>query len=215
MEFGIDLPESKPFDAVGFGLNAIDHLVLVPRYPEFNTKTQFVSSKLSPGGQVATAMVALARLGLKARYIGSIGSDELGAIQLESLRSEGVEIAGVRVVEGAESQTAFIVIDQESGERTILWRRDPLLEYNPDELDPAIITSARVLHLDGHDVPASIRAAEIAKSAGIPVAIDIDNIYPGVDRLLPLIDFLIASSTFPERMTGESDLKSGLKKLND
>ncbi|MGH9761615.1 MAG: carbohydrate kinase family protein, partial [Blastocatellia bacterium] len=180
MEFGIDLPESKPFDAVGFGLNAIDHLVLVPRYPEFNTKTQFVSSKLSPGGQVATAMVALARLGLKARYIGSIGSDELGAIQLESLRSEGVEIAGVRVVEGAESQTAFIVIDQESGERTILWRRDPLLEYNPDELDPAIITSARVLHLDGHDVPASIRAAEIAKSAGIPVAIDIDNIYPGV-----------------------------------
>ncbi|HYM01275.1 MAG TPA: PfkB family carbohydrate kinase, partial [Blastocatellia bacterium] len=103
----------------------------------------------------------------------------------------------------------------ESGERTILWRRDPLLEYDPEALDPAIIESARILHLDGHDVPASIRAAEIAKSAGIPVAIDIDNIYPGVDKLLPMIDFLISSSTFPERMTGESELKSALRTLKN
>src|SRR5581483_1421204 len=100
-------------------LNAIDHLVVVPHYPEFNTKIKFVSSKLAPGGQVATAMVALSRLGLTTKYLGSVGADQPGKVQLESIRSEGVDVSGVRVVEGAETQTAFIMIDQRTGERTI------------------------------------------------------------------------------------------------
>src|SRR5262249_24501537 len=52
-----------------------------------------------------------------------------------------------------------------------------------------------------------------ARDAGVPVVLDIDNIYAGTDRLLPLIDFLISSSTFPERMTGVSGLQPALKRL--
>lgn len=215
MEFGIDIPAHKPFDAVGLGLNAIDHLVVVPHYPEFNSKIKFISSRLAPGGQVATAMVALSRLGLTTKYLGSVGADQPGSFQLESIRSEGVDVSGVRVVEGAESQTAFILIDQKTGERTILWNRDPRLEFPPDRVRAEDIICGKVLHLDGHDVAASIAAAHFAKSAGMPVCLDIDNIYPGVDELLPLIDFLISSSTFPARMTGEPDLKTALRLLHE
>src|SRR5580704_6850759 len=112
MEFGVEIPKGKPFDAVALGLNAVDHLIVVPHYPEFNTKTPFISHQLGAGGQAATAMVALARLGLKTRYIGSVGSDSLGRFQLESLATEGVDSTGVTVIEGAETQTAFIIIDQ-------------------------------------------------------------------------------------------------------
>lgn len=215
MEFGIDLPTGKPFDAVALGLNAVDHLIVVPHYPEFNSKIQLKSHCLAPGGQAATAMVTLARLGLRTSYIGKVGSDDEGRFQIQSLESEGVKSSGVIVVDGARSQIAFIVVDESSGERTVIWHRDELLMIDADEVDPAAVTSGRVLHLDGHNVAASIAAAEYARAAGIPTVLDIDNIYAGAEDLLPLIDFLISSSSFPQKMTGESNLEAALKKLSD
>jgi len=213
MDFGIDIPRDKPYDAVALGLNAVDHLIVVPRYPEFNSKIPYLSHTRAPGGQSATAMVALARLGLRTRYIGKVGSDDIGRFQVNSIASEGVESGGIIVVEGAESQTAFIIVDQASGERTIIWHRDERLTITEEEVDREAVTSGRVLHLDGHDVPASIAAARYAREAGVATVLDVDNAYPGVEELLPLIDFIISSSNFPERVTGESDLRSALKKM--
>ncbi|HKQ06107.1 MAG TPA: PfkB family carbohydrate kinase [Blastocatellia bacterium] len=212
MEFGITVPAGKPFDAVALGLNAVDHLIVAPRYPEFNTKIRYKSHQLAAGGQCASAMVALARLGLRTRYIGKVGDDDIGRFQINSVVSEGVT-ADMRVVEGAETQTAFIIIDETNGERTILWSRDSSVATLPEEVDGAAVTSGRVLHLDGHDVEAAIVAAAAARAAGVPTVLDIDNIYPGAERLLPLIDFMISSSSFPGRMTGESDLRVALRQL--
>ena len=49
------------------------------------------------------------------------------------------------------------------------------------------------------------RAAEIARRHHIPVTVDVDTIYPGFDRVLPNVDYLVASSEFPARWTGEPD----------
>lgn len=213
MEFGIEIPAGKRFDAVALGLNAVDHLIVVPHFPEFNSKVPFISHTIAAGGQCATAMVTLARLGLRARYIGKIGSDEAGRFQLDSITSEGVECSGVVVVERTQTQTAFIIIDQVSGERTILWNRDQRLTIAEEEVDREAVTSSRVLHLDGHDVAASIAAARYAREAGVPTVLDIDNAYPGFEELLPLIDFIICSASFAERVTGEREIHAGLKKL--
>ena len=74
MKFPIELAANKEFDAVGFGLNAVDHLIVVPEYPAFDTKVRLLEHKQSAGGQTATAMVALRRLGLKTAYAGRFGS---------------------------------------------------------------------------------------------------------------------------------------------
>lgn len=214
MEFGIELPAGKVFDAVALGLNAVDHLIVVPHYPGFNSKVELLSHTLAPGGQCATAMVALARLGMSTNYIGKVGSDDLGRFQIHSLEAEGVACGGVTVVEGATSQIAFIVIDEASGERTVIWHRDERLMISESEVDKTAVTSGRVLLLDGHNVAASIAAARYARQAGIPTVLDIDNIYAGAEELLPLIDFLVSSTSFPLRMTQESDLRTALKKLS-
>ena len=215
MEFEIAIPAGKAFDAVALGLNAIDHLIVVPQYPEFNSKLAFLSHTVAPGGQCATAMVALARLGMRTRYAGKVGSDDEGRRMLRSLESEGVDFSNVAVIDGADTQTAFIIIDETSGERTIIWQRDERLLIAADEVDRAAVTSGRVLHLDGHNVEASIAAARVARAAGIPTVLDVDNIYEGVEALLPLIDFLISSSTFPGKITHESDLRGALRKLSE
>ena len=92
MRFPFQLATNKPFDAVGFGLNAVDHLIVVPEYPAFDTKIRLLEHKLSAGGQTATAMVSLQRLGLKTAYAGRFGSDAEGRFGLSTLKDE---LAGV------------------------------------------------------------------------------------------------------------------------
>src|SRR5580704_2864466 len=96
-------------DVVGLGLNAMDTICVVDRYPEPNTKTGIRQVRMEPGGQVATAMATCSRLGLTTRYIGSVGNDDLGRAQLESLRKSGLQTEFVRVVDGATTQFAIII----------------------------------------------------------------------------------------------------------
>src|SRR4026209_2229376 len=133
MRFPFDLPANKPFDAVGFGLNAVDHLIVVPAYPAFDTKLRLIDHTLSAGGQTATAMVALRRLGLKTAYAGRFGSDPAGQFGFQTLKDDDVNVDFAEVVEGARNQIAFITIDARSGERTIVWHRDDRLAYKPED----------------------------------------------------------------------------------
>ena len=195
----------KLFDVVGVGLNATDTLILLDRFPAYAGKVPFTREVLSPGGQVASAMVCCAKLGLRVKYIGTCGDDERGRIQMDSLRASGINIDDVQVRENCPNQTAYILIDQSTGERTVLWRREDCLALLPDSITPAMITNARLLHIDGHDTPAVARAAQIARQHGIPVTIDIDTIYHGFDHVLQHVDYLVTSSEFPVQWTGQAD----------
>jgi sulfofructose kinase len=203
------------FDVVGVGLNATDTLILAPHFPAYAGKTPFARELVSPGGQVATALVTCAKLGLTAKYIGTVGDDERGRIQLESLRDTAINLDDVEVRENCPNQTAYILIDQSTGERTILWRRDDCLHLDPARITPEKIAGARLLHIDGHDTAAVARAAEIARQNRIPVTVDVDTIYPGFDRVLPNVDFLVASSEFPSRWTGEQDPFRALEMIQE
>ncbi len=193
------------FDVVGVGLNATDTLLLVSHFPAYGGKVPFDQEILSPGGQVASAMAACARLGLRAKYIGTVGDDERGRIQLDSLRHSGVNIDHVQVRAGCPNQSAYIIVDKSTGERTVLWSRPDCLRIDPAEISPDQITCARMLHIDGHDTPAVAHAARIARRASIPVSVDVDTIYAGFDQVLPNVDYLIGSAEFPTNWTRERD----------
>ncbi len=210
--FDLRFPEDKPFDVVGFGLNAVDHLCVVAQYPRFDTKTEILRYELLAGGQVATAMTCVARMGLKARYIGKVGSDALGRLSLESLRSESIDTSAVIVQPDARNQFALIIIDQSSGERTVLWDRDEKLDFQEHELKKEEICSGRVLHLDGHD-PAALRAAVWAQQSGIPVVVDLDKVVVHCAELLRNVDFLITNASFPSELTGIADPSEALLAL--
>lgn len=213
MDFPLKLATKKPFDAVGFGLNAVDHLIVVPEYPAFDTKMRLLAHKQSAGGQTATAMVALRRLGLKTAYAGRFGSDPEGLFGLQTLRDDDVNVDFAEVVEGATNQIAFITIDVRNGERTIVWDRDDRVAYRPDEAPVEFGSMGRVLHLDAHDPPACLRLARAARESGTIVSADIDNVYEGLPELLPFIDILIGSKEFPRRVTGIDDGRAALIEL--
>jgi sulfofructose kinase len=203
------------FDVVGVGLNATDTLILLPHFPAYAGKVPFEEDVLSPGGQVASAMVACARLGLRVKYIGTVGDDERGRVQMESLRRENVNLDDVAVRRNCPNQSAYILVDSSTGERTVLWRRPEGLRIRPAHIRPEMITCARLLHIDGHDTPAVERAARLAKEAGIPVTVDVDTIYAGFEKVMPLVDYLIASSEFPTNWTREADPLRALQSIQN
>ena len=213
MRIPLTLPENRNFDVVGFGLNAVDHLIVVPEYPAFDTKLRFIEHRKSAGGQTASTLVALQRLGFQTAYVGRFGSDEAGKYGRHSLEEEGVNLDYAETIEGARNQIAFIIIDARSGERTIVWDRDERLSYAPHEAPTDLPSHGCVLHIDAHDPPACAAMARAARDTGAIVTADIDNIYEGLPELLPLIDVLITSSEFPRRLTGISDPRTSLAEI--
>ncbi len=193
------------FDAVAIGLNATDRLILVPRYPACGGKIRYREEYISPGGEAATAMVAAAALGLRSSYIGAVGDDEFGRIQVESLRQSGVCMDHLLYRRNCPNQSACIIIDQSTGERTVFAHRPEALAIEPGEIPAGHIRSARLLHLDGHNTEAAAWAASVAREAGIPVTMDVDTVYPGFEKVLPNVDYLLASAEFPLAWTGLAD----------
>jgi len=213
MRFNLSLSTDKPFDVVGMGLNSVDFLNVVPEFPAPNSKMKMLHFSKQGGGQVATAMVALSRWGVKTKYIGKVGADELGQFSLQSIRQEGVDVSSVTIEPNATTQFATILVDGSTGDRTILWNRDDRLMYREGELRKEAVCCGRLLHLDGHDIRAAIQCARWAKEESIPTVVDLDKVEPLTSRLIQEIDFLITSSRFPTLYTGISDQKEAFLEL--
>jgi sulfofructose kinase len=211
--WGVEAPESAQFDIVGFGLNAVDHLCFVSEFPVPDTKPRVSSFMRSPGGQAASAMVLCSRLGLRTKYVGKVGGDEVGAFSLESIRAEGVDVRDVKAVPGVTNQLAMVIVDQGTGERTILWYRPEKIATTPSEITAEKIACGRMLLIDGHDAPAAARAAAVAREKGIPVMLDAESVKKGTDEVVANTDILIASRDFPRAFTGASDLEKAFDAL--
>lgn len=213
MRFNLSLLQNKPFDVVGMGLNSVDFIGIVPEYPCGNSKMNLLQFSWQGGGQVATALVALSRWGVKTRYIGKVGEDEFGTFSINSIREERVDVSSVRIEPKAITQLAMIIVDARSGDRTILWDRDEKLMYREGELRKEEVCSGKILHLDGHDIQAAIQCARWAKEEGIPTVLDIDKVESRTLELIKEVNFVISSARFPKWITGVPDEEKALKEL--
>lgn len=198
-------PASKPFDVVTLGLNSVDLVAVSAAFPVPNSKQRLDRFVRLPGGQMATAAAACARLGWRARYIGSFGGDELGRLGRESLTHEGVDISASWTVEGATNQFAVVLVDASNGDRTVLWDRHRDLAITADRVPADAVTSGRLLLVDCHETAGATAAARCARQAGIPTIVDVERVRPGIHDLLAQIDVIIAAEEFPMALTGDSN----------
>ena len=123
MKFPFFIPTDRDVDVFGFGTNAVDFLIRVPHFPAFTSKVELTDYSQAAGGEIASTMVGLARLGMRTAYIGRFGDDEAGDFGIKTLIDEGIDVRYAERVTGARTQIAFILIDEASGERTVIWKR--------------------------------------------------------------------------------------------
>jgi sugar/nucleoside kinase (ribokinase family) len=194
----------------------MDQLVNVPRVPSGNSGVRADEVFHQGGGNVATAMVAAARLGAKAGMMAKIGGDPIGDFILKDFIYNGVDTAHI-VRGGPETSSPFsiAVSEVELGTRMFIIKRGTIPRLEPEEVDFDYIASAKILHLE-NGTPASVAAARFAKEKGVTVTIDAGGYSADREELIPYIAVCIGSEQFNAGMFKgrEKDYRANLEEIH-
>jgi sulfofructose kinase len=199
-----------PVDVVGLGSNALDLVGVIDGYPEPDTKSPLREFEVQGGGMIATAMVTCVRLGLRARYVGKFGDDYWAHLGRRLLARDGVDVRHALRARGSAGHVTIMLVDARTGLRTGFYRRPPAYAIQPDELDRGVITSGRLLHVDGVDAAAAAVAVRWAREAGIRVTMDGERVVEGIDAVWPAVDLLACNPRFVAQVTGRAGVEQGL-----
>ena len=202
---------------LGVGANSIDFVYRLPAYPEPAgpfSKMRIREQAICCGGQTATALATCVSLGLTAKYVGATGTDENGSRIRVELARRGIDTTDA-VIRDIPNQFAIIMVDEERGERIVLWDRDERLKLRPRDLPADTIASARLVHVDDVDQPAAIAAGDMARDAGLPVTSDIDRVTDLTPALVSAVTVPIFAEHVPAELTGKSDHESALQALRE
>ncbi len=195
-------PPARRLDLLGVGECSLDTWLKIDALPPRGGKAAVSDWCERAGGQVATAVLTAARLGLRAAYAGVVGDDAAAETALAPLRAAGVDLSRVSVVRGARTRAAVIAVESSSGERSVLGHRDPRLSAGSEALRALAPEEARLLLLDASDLDVALALAERARAVGRSVVLDLDTASHAAERLLGLADFPIVSEDFAVRAYG-------------
>jgi len=195
------------YDVIGLGVSTLDILARVDHFPAGEEIQRADDLTLQGGGPVATAIVALARLGARTAMLDAVGGDWRGRLILEEFAREGVDTTHLRRCDDCSTAIACVLVERRSGARTIVYLPGSTLELSPADLAPGLIESARLLHLNGRHWETCLSAARRARGAGVRVSFDggADRFRPEMRQLLPLVDIAIVARDFASRYSGEDD----------
>jgi ribokinase len=204
---------NQPFDVVGVGVATLDFVGIAASEPLLGYKHQLADWLEAGGGPVATALVALARLGVRVCMAGAVGNDMYGQRILEDLRGAGVATEGMQVRPGA-SHVAFALAEPGQDRRTIWWHNDPDV-FAGLTIDPALLRGARALHIDTLVPAAAIEAAHTVRAHGGLVMLDAGSFRAQARDLMPLCDAIVVSERFGHEATGEQAPGAAARALHD
>ncbi|MBI4531692.1 MAG: carbohydrate kinase family protein [Candidatus Latescibacteria bacterium] len=201
-------------DIVGLGSSNVDYLGVIEDLPGWDGRTYLLSFDIQGGGNVATGMVAAAKLGADVGWIGQVGDDEFGRFIINDFHRYGINHSRIRVEQSGVFPQAIVLVHRTTGRRVLLPHRrnpPPLLL---DDSDRAYICSARYLHLDNCFPEASCLATEWARASAVKVSLDAGYLTPQVEDVVRLTDILIVSERFAREFTGCDALRKALHDLS-
>jgi ribokinase len=145
----------------------IDLVVVADRLPRPGETVLGGRLSVHDGGKGANQAVAAARAGAMVSIIGAVGHDEHGRRALAALEAEGIDISGVRQLDGEPTGVAIIAVGPR-GENQIVVAPGANAAFTLDDADLARITGSRVL-LTNHEVPNDVivPALRAASAAGV------------------------------------------------
>jgi sugar/nucleoside kinase (ribokinase family) len=200
------------WDVIGIGESSVDEVYRLPGALGPNVKLPLSSRQIRYGGQVATTLATCASFGLRAGFLGTLGDDDHADGLSQALENRGVDTT-LLIRRPARHRRAIVLVNEQSGDRAVLWERDERLSLEVDEVPREIIEASRLLHVDDVDAAAALAATRIARNAGIPVTSDIDHVSDRTRELFTAVTIPIVAEHVPATLTGESDPERALRQL--
>ena len=205
----------RKWDVLGFGAIAVDELLYVDHYPQIDEKIPIIKKQRQGGGNTATALVAVSRLGSKAAYCGVLGQDELSLFSINELEREGVDTSVIFRKNGARPFSAIVIVDMTDGRRSILFSNEGVTEPSPEDISENMVASSGVLFIDHQATTIGLHIAHLARRNNIPIIADFEGpVHPRLLELIPNVDHLIIGIDFARKLTGNSTVDEILTSLN-
>ena len=204
----------KRYDILGLGCVALDELLYVPSFPGVDEKVRVTRSLRRCGGLTGAALVTAARMGAACAFAGRLGTDEASQQVEGAFAREGIDVSHAPRLAEARVITSTIVVGQDIGSRNIFYQASGLSGAHDDLPPDEVIRGTRVLFIDQYGMRGNLRAARIARSAGISVVADFeDSSETQFQAVLGLVDHLILSEDFACRTTRAPDAAQAARAL--
>jgi len=164
------------------------------------------------GGSAANTIVGIASFGARTAYVGKVKQDEVGKLYTHDIRAAGVAFDTRPAADGPATGCSYILVTGD-GERTMNTYLGAAQNLVPGDIDPAEISAARIVYLEGYlwdpkdAKDAFVKAATIAHGAGRQVALTLSDAFC-VDRYRDEFVELMRKGTVDLVFANEAELHS-------
>lgn len=181
--------------AICIGNVSYDVTMMVPNYPEENTKNRIDKKVECGGGPAATAAYVLGKWGIDTTFVGSVGYDTHGKKIIDEFRNVQVNTDYITVDSDEETTLSFIVVNEQTGSRTTF-------AYRPRNLDCTLKKriQADLILVDGQEKDVAIQVLKDNPKA--ISMIDAGRVTDSVLELAKMVQYLVCSKNFAEDYTG-------------
>ena len=185
----------KTIDLIGFGDPYLDLVVKLDQLPKTNTNCQINDYGFQGGGNVPTACVAAARLGLRTSLIGCVGDDLFGQVGLADLRYNHVDVSKMSVQKGKKSNFCICVTESAINGKEFIRKPGDFINIQESELDENYFQSTKMLHV-ALITPAVAKACDIVHASGGEVSVDANYYRSYTYDYYDKIDIFIGSEMY-------------------
>ena len=190
----------------------------VNEYPEKGLLERVDSITVHSGGNAMTAAVNLRKLGTDSTLIGKVGRDMFGEFLVGCLKNEGVNTDGIFRDENIQTSASVLMLDEKTGERTILHCTGANSTFGVDDIDFGVIEKNDIVFVtgsflmdrfDGKETAEFLRRCkEMGKITALDVCWDANGRWGEVlDTVMPYIDYFLPSIDEAKMLSDEDDVK--------
>ena len=186
---------------------------------EVDIYTAKLTKSQASGGSASNTMHGLATLGMPAGYIGKIGQDHLGEFFKNDLLNNNIQ---AHLLEGTKGTGRALTLITPDTERTFATHLGSAIELEPDDLKKEIFEKYSIVHLEGYLVqnqPLLLKIAELAKSVGAELSLDLASFNIVEDNLSFLNDYvdsnvdIVFANEEEAKAYGEGNTEEGFYRL--
>ena len=194
---------------------------------EEQLRNQGELKKQASGGSAANSLIAAANFGAKVFYSCKVADDELGAFYHQDLVDSGVATNLDQIREPGTTGRCLVMVSDDA-ERTMNTFLGITGDLGAHEIDETALKASHMLYIEGYLASsdkareAAIRAHQIAKEAGIQVALTFSD--PAMvtyfkDQVSEMVgdgvDLLFCNEQEAMTWTGEESIESALTALSN
>ena len=178
------------------GLATWDLIYLAQQPPGENQKVVASDCTIAAGGPAANAAVTFSYLGNRAIWAGVLGTHAIAQLIRTDLTEYNVRIIDLAPGRSDPPPVSSIIVTQGTGGRSVISINATKSQVDSQAINQDILTSVNIVLVDGHQISASQEIAQIAKSKNIPIVLDGGSWKPGLEEILPFIEWAICSDNF-------------------